>query len=88
MLKRCIVFVLVVMLLLSTAAPGVARDSGRVLLGNEVLLRTRMDLVRGKRVGLVTNQTGVDGRGRSLVDIFCGTPGDRLGGLVCAGTWD
>lgn len=73
-MKRCVVLLVVLMLSLSMAAPGAARDSGRVLLGNEVLLRARMDLVRGKRVGLVTNQTGVDGRGRSLVDIFAEHP--------------
>ncbi|WP_213604910.1 exo-beta-N-acetylmuramidase NamZ family protein [Pseudoxanthomonas japonensis] len=39
-------------------------------LGIDVLLEDRLDLLRGKRVGLVTNATGVDGKLRSSVDRF------------------
>ena len=39
-------------------------------LGIEVLLGERLDLLRGKRVGLVTNATGVDRELRSDVDSF------------------
>jgi uncharacterized protein YbbC (DUF1343 family) len=39
-------------------------------LGIDVLLEDRLDLLRGKRVGLVTNATGVDGELRSSVDRF------------------
>ncbi|HPC77943.1 MAG TPA: DUF1343 domain-containing protein, partial [bacterium] len=31
-------------------------------LGLEVLLTERPDLLRGKRIGLITNQTGVDSK--------------------------
>ena len=41
-----------------------------VKLGVEVLLEHRRDLLRGKRVGLITNPTGVDGRLGSIVDLF------------------
>ncbi|MFT3668289.1 MAG: DUF1343 domain-containing protein [Pseudoxanthomonas sp.] len=41
-------------------------------LGIEVLLEERLDLLRGKRVGLVTNATGVDRELRSDVDRFAG----------------
>ena len=44
------------------------RASGPVLPGIDVLLRDSLHLVRGRRVGLVTNQTGVDARGVSDVD--------------------
>jgi len=47
----------------ATAVPGAA-----VRPGIEVLLADSAHLVRGRRVGLVTNQTGVDGRGRRDVD--------------------
>jgi len=46
-----------------------ARDAAPTL-GIEVLLDQRMDLLRGKRVGLVTNATGVDRALRSDVDRF------------------
>ncbi|MBL8255691.1 MAG: DUF1343 domain-containing protein [Pseudoxanthomonas mexicana] len=39
-------------------------------LGIDVLLEERLDLLRGKRVGLVTNATGVDAQLRSSVDRF------------------
>jgi uncharacterized protein YbbC (DUF1343 family) len=46
----------------------------QVKLGNEVLLSKQMHLVSGKRVGLVTNQTGVNSQGKSLVDVFAEHP--------------
>lgn len=42
--------------------------------GIEVLLEERLDLLRGKRVGLVTNPTGVDRRLRSAVDLLARHP--------------
>ena len=36
---------------------------GRVVLGNERLFTEYASLIDGKRVGLITNQTGVDGKG-------------------------
>jgi uncharacterized protein YbbC (DUF1343 family) len=43
-------------------------------LGVEVLFESRLDLVRGKRVGLITNPTGVDGARRSTVERFRAQP--------------
>jgi len=45
-----------------------------VIPGAEVLLAERLDLISGSRVGLVTNQTGVDRHGKSLVDILAAQP--------------
>jgi uncharacterized protein YbbC (DUF1343 family) len=42
----------------------------QVLTGIEVLAKRDFDLLRGKRVGLVTNPTGVDGTIRSTIDIL------------------
>ncbi|HEX5386255.1 MAG TPA: DUF1343 domain-containing protein [Gemmatimonadales bacterium] len=53
------------------AGPGQLPASARqqaVRPGIEVLLSDSMHLVRGRRVGLVTNQSGVDSRGRRDVD--------------------
>lgn len=38
--------------------------------GLEVLLQDPPDLILGKRVGLITNHTGIDGRGRRNVDLL------------------
>jgi len=50
------------------AQPGVPGQPDGVRPGIEVLLSDSMALVRGRRVGLVTNQTGVDSHGVSDVD--------------------
>ena len=42
----------------------------RVKLGAEVLFERRLDLIRGKRVGLITNPTGVDSALGNIVDRF------------------
>lgn len=52
--------------------------SAGVKLGVEVFLESRLDLVKGKRVGLITNPTGVDSRLRSLVDLLKESKGVRL----------
>ena len=47
--------------------PDQGARGGPVLPGIDVLLRDSLHLVRGRRVGLVTNQAGVDARGESDV---------------------
>ena len=42
----------------------------KTILGIEVLQQIDFDILQGKRVGLVTNPTGVDSRLKSTIDIF------------------
>jgi uncharacterized protein YbbC (DUF1343 family) len=49
--------------------------------GISVLLDDSIHLVRGKRVGLLTNQTGVDERGRSDIDLLAGDPRATAAGV-------
>ena len=49
--------------------------------GIEVLLEKRLDLVRGKRVGLIANPTAVDRRLRSTVDLLRQHPAIKLAAL-------
>lgn len=49
--------------------------------GVEVLLSDSLHLVRGKRVGLITNHSGRDRRGRSTADLLAATTGVRLTAL-------
>jgi uncharacterized protein YbbC (DUF1343 family) len=51
-------------------AAGPARGGGSVRPGIEVLLADSAHLVRGRRVGLVTNQNGIDARGTSDVELL------------------
>jgi len=46
--------------------------------GVEVFLEKHLDLVKGKRIGLITNQTGVDGLLRTTIDRFKAEPAIRL----------
>lgn len=56
--------------------PGQPGGMGRqgVRPGISVLLDDSIRLIAGKRVGLITNQTGVDERGRSSIDLLSSDP--------------
>lgn len=49
--------------------------------GISVLLADSAHLVRGKRVGLITNHTALDEKGRSSIDLLFSAPGVRLTAL-------
>ena len=49
--------------------------------GIEVLRERGFDILQGKRVGLVTNPTGVDARLNSTIDILYAAPGVKLAAL-------
>src|SRR2546429_6826099 len=56
----------------------VAPAAAQVRPGIEVLLSDSIGLVTGKRVALLTNQTGVNRLGQRDIDLVRGTPGVRL----------
>ncbi len=53
-------------------------DFGPVRPGIEVLLQDSIHLVSGKKVGLITNHTGVDSSGRSSIDLIFEHPKIKL----------
>jgi uncharacterized protein YbbC (DUF1343 family) len=55
-----------------------AAEERPVKLGVEVFLETRVDLIKGKKVGLITNPTGVDGHIESVLDRLRNTTGVEL----------
>jgi uncharacterized protein YbbC (DUF1343 family) len=56
-------------------APSLAADTRRrVLPGLEVLIRDSLHLVRGRRVGFITNHTSVTADGRSGIDVLHEAP--------------
>jgi len=57
------------------AAPQVAE---KVKLGVEVFLEKHLDLVKGKKIGLITNPSGVDSRLQSTIDLFRNNPDIQL----------
>jgi uncharacterized protein YbbC (DUF1343 family) len=66
------------MAMLPCAASAQVIPSPRVRLGVEVLLTDSVHLVRGKRVGLITNHTGATPQGRSTIDLLHQLPGVTL----------
>jgi uncharacterized protein YbbC (DUF1343 family) len=65
-----------------TAARRVAFRNGSVKTGIDVLEARGFDLIRGtagkKKIGLLTNQTGVDSQGRRTIDVLLQAPGVSL----------
>jgi len=55
-----------------TSAPG------QTLTGVDVLEQSNFAALAGKRVGLITNQTGIDRDGHSTIDLFAKAPGLKL----------
>jgi len=50
----------------------------RVKLGNEVFIEKHLDWVKGKRVGLITNPTGINSNLESVIDVFQSHPDIQL----------
>jgi uncharacterized protein YbbC (DUF1343 family) len=65
----------------SESAGSISAERNRVDLGVEVLLRDSVHVLRGKRVGLITNHTGRDSSGTSTIDLLFRSPGVRLTAL-------
>jgi uncharacterized protein YbbC (DUF1343 family)/CubicO group peptidase (beta-lactamase class C family) len=65
-----------------TAARRIASSNGTVQAGIDVLEAHGFDLIRGtsakKKIGLLTNQTGVDSQGRRTIDVLSQAPGVSL----------
>ena len=62
-------------LLFAVFAP---KANAQVSPGIDVLMGRNFDVLRGKRVGLVTNQTGVTRDGRSTIDVLRAAPNVKL----------
>jgi len=51
------------------------------MLGNEVLMEKSFELIEGRQVGLVTNQSGVNSRGKSTIEVLKEKEGVELAAL-------
>jgi uncharacterized protein YbbC (DUF1343 family) len=58
--------------------PAGTAAAARVKPGVQVFLEKHLDLVKGKRVGLITNPTGTDALLRSTIDLFLTYPAIKL----------
>lgn len=77
--SRCVVLAA---LALPLVTPVLAQSARRpVVPGITVLITDSIHLIRGKRVGLITNHTGRDAAGVSSIDLLAKAPGVRLTAL-------
>ncbi|MEH7332897.1 DUF1343 domain-containing protein [Neobacillus drentensis] len=86
MKKKWFTSILVLILVLSTVTAAIAKNdkekkNEKFRLGVEVLLQDKIDLIKGKRVGLITNPTGVDQKLNSIVDLLYNNPNVNLTAL-------
>lgn len=65
----------------SPLATTAAQTSAGVVPGIEVLLSDSLHLIKGKRVGLLTNHSGRDRKGTSSIDLLFKAPGVKLTAL-------
>lgn len=62
----------------SASGASQAAVAARTLTGIDVLEAQGFAPLKGKRVGLITNQTGIDRHGRSTIDLLAHAPGVKL----------
>ncbi len=61
-----------------TAQHHIEDRNGSVLTGIDVLESQDFELLKGKRIGVLTNQTGVDSSGRRTIDVLAHAAGVQL----------
>lgn len=61
-----------------TAQHHIDERNGSVQTGIDVLESQDFELLKGKRIGVLTNQTGVDSSGRRTIDVLAHAPGVQL----------
>lgn len=66
------------LLAMAASAAATAATTPKFQLGIQVLLHQRLDLIKGKNVGLITNPTGVNQDLASDIDLLAHTPGVHL----------
>ncbi len=78
MKRQLVVFSLLAMTGVAGACGAQPRPAPEVRPGLEVLLSDSLHVLRGKRVGLLTNHTGIDRERRRNVDLLHAAPGVQL----------
>ncbi|NLA07895.1 MAG: DUF1343 domain-containing protein, partial [Firmicutes bacterium] len=81
--KRKAVIILLVFVFIAPVISGISVKAGGrkevlVKTGIEVLASRDFDIIAGKRVGLITNHTGIDSKGKSTIDILAESDRVRL----------
>lgn len=69
---------LILLMVTQLQGAGIPVKSSPMLLGSEVLAQQGFKPLVGKRIGLLTNPSGVNRQGRSTIDVLRESPGLRL----------
>lgn len=80
-LSTAVAFTATLATALTPTSPAHAQTKGNVIPGVEVLLSDSLHLIKGKRVGLLTNHSGRDRKGTSTIDLLHKAPGVTLTAL-------
>lgn len=70
MMKKFIPFLILALILTMIPPGGSSANTAAVQLGSDVLFDRFHYLIEGKKVGLITNQTGVNSQGMSTIDLL------------------
>ena len=76
--NRAILWLAALIAMVAGAVDTVAQEATRVIPGVEVFLEHHLELVKGKRIGLVTHPAGVDSQVRSTVELLLRLPQLKL----------
>lgn len=77
-LKNAVILLLICAVIAGTGVLEASQSTPVVKLGNERLMSEYHFLIEGKKVGLVTNQSGVTGQGKSTIELLAEDPSTRL----------
>ncbi|MGI6332849.1 MAG: exo-beta-N-acetylmuramidase NamZ domain-containing protein [Zhaonellaceae bacterium] len=77
-MKKILGFILSVLLVFLNSTPLSHAETPTFKLGNEVLMTKFQSLLKGKRIGLITNQSGVDSQGRSIINLLAENKDSKL----------
>lgn len=77
-MNRIALYAALALCLTPTAYAKEKKTRVEVLTGIDVLAESDFEALKGKKIGLITNQTGVDRKGRSIVSVLANAPGVTL----------
>jgi uncharacterized protein YbbC (DUF1343 family) len=75
---KIINFLLVSIVLVSQSMAQLENATSKVTLGIDVLVNERLDLIKNKRIGLITNPSGVNGKLVPTIDVLNNIPDVKL----------
>ncbi|OQX94965.1 hypothetical protein B6I21_07880 [candidate division KSB1 bacterium 4572_119] len=74
-------FLLIFIILLSSYNQSLTANPPQIKIGLDVLMEEKLELISGKKVGVITNQTGIDSKGNHVIDLLFEAPGVELTAL-------